>query len=329
MNTIFRTKFGSHLYGTDTPSSDLDFKSIHIPDAKEILLQRITESVALVDKKRKVEFEKNSPDDIDDTSHALHAFLYQLAGGQTWAIDMLFAPSPNITSDLMRYIQNNREKIITKKSASYLGYCRDQANKYGIKGSRMAACEASMNLFEENYRKRGASAKVYQIQDSLLGLTKLEHIRIISKETSAGNTETYFECCNRMVGFKNTIKEAYHIYALIYENYGERARKAKNNEGVDWKALSHAVRVGYEAIELLDTHKVTFPITNASHLVDIKLGKLSYEVVASEIEELLVKVESSAEKSTLRDEPDLEFVEGIILDAYGKEILDDLTRRFK
>lgn len=36
MTTIVRVKFGSHLYGTNTPTSDLDFKSVHIPPARDI-----------------------------------------------------------------------------------------------------------------------------------------------------------------------------------------------------------------------------------------------------------------------------------------------------
>jgi predicted nucleotidyltransferase len=34
MKTVVRMRFGSHLYGTSTPESDLDFKSVFLPDAK-------------------------------------------------------------------------------------------------------------------------------------------------------------------------------------------------------------------------------------------------------------------------------------------------------
>jgi hypothetical protein len=136
METIFRTKFGSHLYGTDTPTSDLDFKSIHLPSANDILLQRVKGSVG--DRKGKTEGEKNSPEDIDDESYSLQRYLSLLAEGQTVAIDMLFAPKPEITSNLWGYICSKKDRLLTKKSAAFVGYCRTQANKYGIKGSRVA-----------------------------------------------------------------------------------------------------------------------------------------------------------------------------------------------
>jgi predicted nucleotidyltransferase len=42
VKTIVRMKFGSHLYGTEPPRSDLDFKSLFVPSARDILLQRMT-----------------------------------------------------------------------------------------------------------------------------------------------------------------------------------------------------------------------------------------------------------------------------------------------
>lgn len=38
MNKLFEMKFGSHLYGTSTPASDVDYKSIYLPTAREIVL---------------------------------------------------------------------------------------------------------------------------------------------------------------------------------------------------------------------------------------------------------------------------------------------------
>src|ERR1700744_5377784 len=140
MNTIVKVKFGSHLYGTDTPFSDTDYKSVHIPDIDDILLQRVQGTIDL-SPKVKQEGEKNQPGDIDDKSISLQEFLYLLSHGQTMAIDMLFAPDQNleIVTPLWRYIQRNSDKFLTNKSAAFVGYCKQQANKYGIKGSRVAA----------------------------------------------------------------------------------------------------------------------------------------------------------------------------------------------
>jgi len=319
VKTIFRTKFGSHLYGTQTETSDTDYKSVYLPDAPDILLQRVKGSLG--DKKSKVEGEKNSPEDTDDESYSLQRYLGLLAEGQTVSIDMLFAPNPEISTYLWDNIKFNKEKLLTKKSAAFVGYCRTQANKYGIKGSRVAAAKSAMEFFNKGVLQEGNLAKVGD-WITLDSYPKNEFTTVVTKETTPGKFESYFECCNRMVGFKNTLKEASGIYTRIYENYGDRARKAENNEGIDWKALSHAVRVGNEAVELLKTGNIDFPLKNRAHILDIKLGWLKYDQVAEEIEQLLVDVEEASKVSVLRNEPDYEWIDSLVEEVYAEIICD-------
>jgi RNA repair pathway DNA polymerase beta family len=320
MDIVVRIKFGSHLYGTDTPTSDLDYKSVYIPEAKEILLQRVPGTIG-ISGRRKVEGEKNLPGDVDNEAYSLQRYLSLLAEGQTVAIDMLFAPEPEIRSALWRRIQANKERLLTKRSAAFVGYCRTQANKYGIKGSRVAAAKSAMNLFELAISVNGATAKVGNI---IYGEPRIidEHTSIVVKETTGGNFETYYVCCDRMVGFKNTVKEAASIYRRIHEAYGARARQAESNEGIDWKALSHAVRVGNEALELLLKHEITFPLPNAKHILDIKQGKIPYKDVAEEIEGLLEAVENCAKVSSLRDEADQQFIDELVLEEYARVVYE-------
>jgi RNA repair pathway DNA polymerase beta family len=319
MNLVVLIKFGSHLYGTDTPTSDLDYKSVYIPEAKEILLQRVVDSVS-IGKKSKVEGEKNLPGDVDNEAYSLQRYLSLLAEGQTVAIDMLFAPEPEIRSALWSRIRANKGRLLTKRSAAFVGYCRTQANKYGIKGSRVAAAKAAMEFFESQITRHGATAKVGDVMAGLTSATIDAHTSIVTKETTGGNFETYYVCCDRMVGFKNTLKEAASIYRRIHEAYGARARQAESNEGIDWKALSHAVRVGNEALELLLKHEITFPLPNAKHILDIKQGKIPYKDVAEEIEGLLETVETCAKFSTLRDEADQQFIDELVLEEHAKVI---------
>ena len=317
MDRVVRIKFGSHLYGTNTLESDLDYKSVYIPKAHEILLQRVSESIGV--RKDKSEGQRNLPGDVDDEAYSLQRYLSLLAEGQTVAVDMLFAPAPEYRTALWGFIQTNKERLLTKRSAAFVGYCRQQANKYGIKGSRVSAAKRAADLFTEQRDRLGNVVKVQDIADALPTIFD-EHTRTVTKETTPGHAETYFECCNRMVGFKNTLKEAAAIYTRIYEEYGDRARRAQSNDGIDWKALSHAVRVGHEALELLSTSTITFPLPNAAHILKIKQGSVTYPIVAEEIEGLLTQVEAASEKSTLRDTADWDFIDELVLEAYGRKV---------
>ena len=314
MDMIVKIKFGSHLYGTNTPTSDLDYKSVYVPEGDDILLQRVQHSIRFGGR-TKQEGERNTADDVDNECYSLQYYLQLLSEGQTGAIDMLFAPEPELSSPVWRYIQQNKARLLTKKSAAFVGYCRTQANKYGIKGSRVAAAKAAYDKFAGLLSEYGPGVKVRDFfgeNDEVFD----EFTRTLRKETTQGRIERYFECCNRMVGFNNTLKEASNIYRRIHEAYGDRARLAQANEGIDWKALSHAVRVGMEALELLQTGNITFPLPYAPHILDIKQGKLSYTKVAAEIERLLEAVELAAGSSALRTEPDNEFIDALVAGTY-------------
>lgn len=88
MNLILKMKFGSHLYGTDTPSSDLDYKGIYIPSPREILLGRTKPTISI--SRKKDQFERNTSEDVDQEYFTLARYLELLTQGQTVALDVLF-----------------------------------------------------------------------------------------------------------------------------------------------------------------------------------------------------------------------------------------------
>lgn len=94
MQAIVEIKFGSHLYGTNTASSDLDIKGIYLPAKKDICLQRI--QPVLATKRAKSPGEKNTSEDVDYELYSPGKYLALLAEGQTVALDMLFAPEGSL-----------------------------------------------------------------------------------------------------------------------------------------------------------------------------------------------------------------------------------------
>lgn len=107
----------------------------------------------------------------------------------------------------------------------------------------------------------------------------------------------------------------------LVDEYGERALQAERDEGIDWKALSHAVRVGREALELLQTGRITFPLPYASELLAIRRGERPYDAVGEEIEQLLEAVEAAAMCSALPDTPDRGFIDDLVARAYRASVL--------
>lgn len=328
MRTIVRIKFGSHLYGTSTPASDLDFKSVFVPSARDILLGRGRDTIN--SQRPKAEGEKNVAGEIDEEAYSLRRFLGLAAEGQTVALDVLFAPHWSMPVEPRSEwieIERNRQRLITRKSAAFLGYCRQQANKYGIKGSRVAAARTALTLLAEGVADFGTTAKLGELAGRIDKLASYsEHMDVLDIEGATDvhgvrRTVRHWEVCNRKMPFTQTIKSAHEVMRRIVDEYGHRARQAESNQGVDWKALSHAVRVGRQAIELLATGEVTFPRPEAAHLIAIKTGQLAYQPVAEEIEGLLEEVEHAAEKSSLPASADLEWIDDFVADVHRRVIM--------
>lgn len=326
MKTLVEIKFGSHLYGTSTPASDIDYKSVFVPSADAILLQRIKATVT--DKRPKQPFEKNVAGEIDQEAYALHRYLQLLAEGQTVALDMLFAPRWAMTSEpdpIWEDICDHKHLFLSRRAASFIGYCRTQANKYGIKGSRVHAVRNIVEWFDQEIGVHGHLARMEiaaQTIPAFIAERKLDHTSIISiphpSKPEVGLP--HLECCNRKAPFTVSLKDARAIYGRLLDEYGGRALMAERNEGIDWKALSHAVRVGSEALELLATGHITFPLPDAAHILAIKQGTRPYAEVAEEIEGLLEKVERAEKISSLRETPNHAVIDAIVRDAYRSAV---------
>ncbi len=320
---IVQIKFGSHLYGTDTPESDLDIKAVYLPAARDILLQRA--GSLLSDSRSKAHGEKNTADDIDREAYSLQRYLDLLAEGQTVALDMLFAPAwamltpPDAT---WGEVQALAPKILTKGAMAFVRYCRQQANKYGIKGSRVAAARQALALLQAGERQHGFAASLQTMTAELEELVMAhDMIKFADVPQPNGTTTRCLEVCGKKAMLTATIKNAREIVAHMVNEYGQRALAAERNEGVDWKALSHAVRVGYEALELFATRKITFPRPEAQHLLSIKQGGLPYADVAAEIERLLDQVETAAARSKLPEAADAQIIDDFVAEKYRRQVV--------
>lgn len=298
LNIIVKMKYGSHLYGTDTPDSDLDYKGVFLPSKKEILLNQIPKSYSNSTKKGNEE--RNTSDDIDIEIYSLHYFLKLACEGQTVAFDMLHAPDNMIIekSIVWDLIISHREKFYTKNLKAFIGYARRQAAKYGIKGSRLNAVEQVIILLNHY----DPDLKLKEIWNELpVG----EHLYFIE---SNPNDIPQYQICGKIFQATTRINYILPILERFYKEYGKRAKDAAENRGIDWKAISHALRAAYQTKQLLIENTITFPLKQAEYLKQVKQGKYDYltEVVPV-LEGLMDEVEKLSLKSQLPNKVNRKF----------------------
>lgn len=331
MYTLVKMKFGSHVYGTATEKSDTDYKGIYIPKAVDLVYGNPVDTLTSHSKKDKTQ--KNCADDVDIELYSLKKYMKLLLEGQTVAMDMFFTPQEfyEVDTPIWQDIQALRPDWLHSSIKPFVGYCMRQASKYGVKGSRVAAVRKAMDFFQDYVADIDHRLKLHEIWLELeTHFKNTEHCSFIT-ETMRGNpsaTVRMFECCDRKVQEHITVKQAYEIYKKVFDEYGVRAIQAETNENVDWKAMSHAVRIADQAIELLKTEKIIFPRYNAEYLLNIKKGMLQYKQVAEHLEDLLIDLQTAQAETLLPEQPNHRLAQQVVTANYAAYILTTIQPGF-
>lgn len=318
MKILVKAIAGSHLFGTNTPSSDMDYKGVFLPEASDILLGKFDQTIHL---NTNNSGNKNTKDDVDIEFYSLDKFLKMLYQGQTVAWELLFTPDNMILEKhpVWDEIKAATPNFLNKKVDSFIGYCKQQAHKYGVRGSRLDTISKSIEILM-CHQSYGAILTI-EIMDELIN-TKLQHI----EKYLDINGKQMINICGKKFGIGTPIEFALHPLEKYYAEYGARSKLAQQNQGVDWKALSHAVRVCMQASSLLKHGEIKLPMhpDQVTLLKGIKAGQLSFEVVANLIEEYQADMLRDREQSNLREEPDLKAFQKIQCDIYGRVVRGQL-----
>lgn len=291
---IVRMVFGSHLYGTATEGSDTDYKGVRMPSNQEVLLGKIPRSHSLSVKNS--DGAKNEAGDVDEEIYSLHHFIKLACEGQTVALDMLHAPASALThtSRTWEILQDRRAEFYTKNLHALVGYARKQAAKYGIKGSRLADAKRALAFLKD----QPAGVKLSDVWGQL---PQGEHL--VEGKDRADELRVWDVCGKKLL---ETSKVSHYIPTLeqFVDRYGNRAKLAANSKGIDWKAISHAMRAALQVRAILKDGGFEYPLPETKLLCAVKAGSMLYPAAAEWLERTMDEVDDLARASTLPEQVD-------------------------
>jgi hypothetical protein len=129
-----------------------------------------------------------------------------------------------------------------------------------------------------------------------------------------------YEVCNKK--FQETASVDYVLKCLrkVEEGHGNRVQEAEENR-VDFKSVSHALRAAYQTKQLLIENTITFPLKESTFLRDVKLGKVDYTtVVVPVLEDLMAEIEELSKASKLPDLVDRSYWDRFIISTLEREV---------
>jgi len=315
---VYITKYGSKLYGTDNPSSDTDYKGIFIPNKIDVLLKRDVDHYNF----NSNDESKNSKDDIDLQLFSIYKFFTLLKKGETGAIDILFSMFRADTQvyndkEFTTTIMENYKSFYSRNLHSFIGYCVGQSKVYNVRGERFNELHSFVEYFNALVAEQGSEKleTMFPKIEELFKSHKYKYVKFIMAPISRGSGEPkegkYVEVLGKR--FLGTVSVAYFSEKItdMEEQFGNRARASA--KGVDYKALSHAVRVIDEVEELIDNDFITFPLKNRVYITSVKEGNEKLEDVMNYIDTKLTVVQEKLEQSDLPERSDEVFVDRLLL----------------
>ena len=312
---VFLTVFGSDLYGAGRPGgSDLDVRGLFLPTMESLVLgtapKSIHEATGRSDR-------RNQAQDVDLDLWSVGHWLKLLAAGDIGAMDLIFAPSNHealiyLSPKLHPFFSRPLKVLDIGGSRAYAEYSLSQARKYGLKGSRLGSIKAVRNWLDRR-SDWGPDERLEPYLKELVDLVGDENLcRPATVQERPG-------LClgGKLFGGRLKMAEFARRVTAEMERYGDRATLAEANQGLDFKALSHAVRALAQVAEIYRTGALVYPLANRAELLAIKEGGYGWAELEPLILSRLQEVEELRASSRFLGRYDERFARRSLLACYG------------
>lgn len=277
---LYITEYGSKLYGTNNENSDIDLKGLFLLDIKDLILQSKCNSISYTSGNNDT---KNSSSDVDIQLWSLHYWLYLLSKGDTNAIDLLFSIYSNGSNEeykdnmkeiLGEFYNSPLDLIDLYNNRAYISYSYNQCMKYNWKGSKVEMIKKLLDFFKSKYTLDTQYTKLDSYIDEVL--STFDNRELVFEDSINNGKERCLYIIGKGYNGSITLQETIERLEYKYKVFGNRAKLASENNGIDWKGVSHSLRVLYEVIELVDTKFLRFPLKEAKFIKEVKEGKYNY-----------------------------------------------------
>lgn len=299
-NKILEIRVGSHLYGTSTPSSDVDYSGVFIAEPSYYLgLKQINEVDLSI--KSKNEDGKNNKDAVDRKFYEFRKFVNLCLENNPNIIEQVMVDFSNIIyiNDIGRHLLDIKHLFPHKGLVpKYLGYSSSQKKKMTVKPNNFKEL-SDFKYWYEMGCCNPLTPIIYYKSQSILG----DHIKYSNDFATIGDLN---------FNLNTKIKD---VYDMVCYRINKATHRTEGYEqyGYDCKFAMHAVRLLQEGIELLETGELKFPLQNREDLCGIRNGNHTLKQVIDCIEYFENELKCAETRSHLPSKPRTTEVEQFVI----------------
>lgn len=291
---LFECVTGSTLYGMATPESDVDVRGVCLPPMRAMLDP--FESFRV----------KDGYEGEDKAVYALAEFMKLCADNNPNLLELLFVPAQFTlrTSPQWKMLLEHRHLFLSKNvKHRFLGYAFAQ----------MKAIERHREWFINPPAHKPAREEFGLTQTPLVSEASLQNVMAVSAELF--RPEVHDELVRERA--YREAKKQWDNYQQWQKNRNPKRKGTEEKFGYDTKYASHLFRLMEEGRQLLLTGEVVFPLENASWLLAVKNGVLSYEEVLENTSEMERNFERWYAESSLPLKPDRNALKELYFELAG------------
>lgn len=308
---LYKCRTGSHLYGLNTPQSDIDFISVIMPLPKDILGLQLLEEIDNSTKSSS-ENRRNTESDVDDHQYTLSRFVHLIMQGNPEKTESLFAESKNIEliEPEIQFLINNRDKIISKRVLhSFSGFAYSQKSKLIVKKERFESLCKAADFMEKTFSVERLTTNNNDLTEKeAISLNKI--LTYYNYKGSKHNCESFHKGLSPKMIYEKIINER--------DNYGWRVKtESFSSLGYDIKFFYHCIRLLDECRQLLETGEIKYPFSGKTYddIMLIRNGKISYEQAMKMFDEYQMLVNKVSDSNKLRNKPDFNFINNWLVET--------------
>lgn len=325
---IYKIISGSHLYGLNTPKSDVDVRGIFLlPNTDLITLNNYVEQV--------------SDDTNDTTFYELNRYANLLLQNNPNILELLYAPKDKIliNNNLFynEFIKNRDTFLTTKCKETFGGYSISQIKKArGLNKKIVNPVDAErktpIDFCYLTYNNGSISLRDWlnnqvsksKRDQSNYGLQNINNMKdiynlyyredgiyagIISKnETSNTVRLSSIPKGETPIGVIYFNLDGYSVYCKRYKEYWDWVNKrnenryndnVENGNNYDSKNMMHCVRLLNTAIDIAKYGTINVEAKNKELLFSIRYGKMKYDDIIKLVEDLRCEMEEAYNNTCL------------------------------